>query len=346
MGDALAGSADPLSRAHDVALLDLDGVLYVGPDAVEHAPQAVGEAARQGMRAAFVTNNASRRPSEVAEHLRRIGYDADPESVVTAAQAAARVLAERLDPGAAVLVVGSDGMREEVRAVGLTVVDSADDTPGAVVQGHSPDTCWADLVEACLAIGAGALWVASNTDLTLPTPRGRAPGNGALVAAVAAATQQQPVVAGKPEPALHAESVERTAARSPLVVGDRLDTDVQGAVRAGCASLLVLTGVTDLAELLAAEPGQRPTFVGSDLRALLLPQPEVSGDGPESRCEGWQVTAQGGGLRVESSGEVAEPGPRRDVALLRALCDAAWRSAGGAPSAGDEAAEKALASLT
>jgi glycerol-1-phosphatase len=312
---------------------------------VEHAPPAVAEAARAGMRLAYVTNNASRRPTEVAEHLRRLGYDADPESVVTSAQAAARVLAERLAPGASVLVVGSDGMREEVRAVGLTVVDSADDEPDAVVQGHSPDTGWAQLVEACLAIDRGALWVASNTDLTLPTPRGRAPGNGALVEAVAAATRQRPVVAGKPEPALHAESVERTSARSPIVVGDRLDTDVEGAVRAGCASLLVLTGVTDLGELLEAAPGRRPSFVGADLRSLLLPQPEVVRDGGSWRCGSWQVHADSGALRLRQAGEPDAAGPARDVAVLRALCAAGWESGETTRQAGDAAAESVLAAL-
>ena len=309
----LGSCAEPLEEAYDAALLDLDGVLYVGPDAVPHAAPAVTRARRAGMRLAFVTNNASRRPEVVAAHLTSLGISAEPDDVVTSAQAAVRYLAERLEPGSRVLVVGTEGLAEEVEAGGLRPVRKAEDV-AAVVQGLATTTSWADLAEAAVAIRSGALWVAGNRDVTYPSPRGPVPGNGALVAALEAATGLSPVVVGKPEPELHQASVERVGARNPLVVGDRLDTDVLGARGTGTDSLLVLTGVTSEDELLAAPPHLRPTYVGWDLRALAAPQPTVELGADHATC---------GEARAWRSGdEVLAEGPA-DLAL-RARCALAW----------------------
>lgn len=316
MAPAAAGlrSSDvPLVEAYDAALLDLDGVLYVGPDAVPHAPTAVAAARRAGMRVAFVTNNASRRPAAVAEHLAALGIPAEPEDVVTSAQAAVRYLTARLPQEARVLVVGTEGLAEEVRAGGLCPVREADGAVG-VVQGLSPTTSWEDLAEAAVAIRSGALWVAGNRDTTYPSARGPVPGNGALVAALEAATGASPVVVGKPQPELHRVSVERVAARRPLVVGDRLDTDVLGAVGVGCDCLLVLTGVTELEELLAAPPEARPTYVGWDLRALLAPHPPVAVDGDIATCGAGRATRTPHGVQKEGPPDLA----------LRAACALAW----------------------
>ena len=148
----------------------------------------------------FVTNNASRGPAEVAQHLCAMGFTAKPDDIVTSAQSAARLLQEQLQPGAPVLIVGTDSLAAEVRNVGLKPVRQWSDDPVAVVQGHSPQTGWPDLAEAALAIRGGALWVAANVDRTLPSERGLLPGNGAMVAALRAATDSEPQVAGKPEP--------------------------------------------------------------------------------------------------------------------------------------------------
>jgi glycerol-1-phosphatase len=260
---------DPLTARHDVAQLDLDGVLYRGQQAVPHAAEAVAAARAAGMRVGFVTNNAARPPAAVVAHLAAIGVPADEHDVVTSAQAAARLLAGRLPAGAAVLAVGAEGLRLALRDAGFRLVTTASDSPAAVVQGLDPDLRYADLAEATLAVRAGAWWVACNLDATLPTERGELPGNGALVAAVRAATGREPDVAGKPGLALHDASVERLAARRPLVVGDRLDTDVAAARSAGCDSLLVLTGVTSAADLAAAPTALRPTWVSDDLRGLV-----------------------------------------------------------------------------
>ncbi|HKG51994.1 MAG TPA: HAD-IIA family hydrolase [Actinomycetales bacterium] len=272
MPDALRAGwgtcARPLVAEHDVLLLDLDGVVYVGPLAVPGAPEALALARRAGARLAFVTNNAARPPDVVARHLSDLGIDAEPADVVTSAQAAASMLAAELPAGARVLAVGGEGLRQALTARGLTPVASAEDGPVAVVQGFAPETSWTMLLEACVGVHAGLPWVATNTDLTIPTPRGTAPGNGALVEVVRVTTGGTPRVAGKPFRPLMDESCVRTNARRALVVGDRLDTDIAGAHAAGLPSLLVLTGVSGAPELLRAEPRLRPTYLASDLFGL------------------------------------------------------------------------------
>jgi hypothetical protein len=168
-------------------------------------------------------------------------------------------------------------------------------------------------------VAAGALFVASNGDLTLPSRRGRQPGNGSLIQVIETATGVQPLVAGKPEPPLHRESVLRTGASHPLVVGDRLDTDIEGAHRVGTDSLLVLTGVTGPAEAVLAPPSQRPTYLAEDLSGLLEPHPDVTVKDGAFGCAGW--TARMAGARLELDGD----GERIDG--LRALCAAAWTEA-------------------
>ena len=249
----------------------------------------------------------------MAAHLTELGIPAEAGDVVTSGQAAVRWLAARLPAGSAVLVLGSDDLLEEVAAGGLAPQRTAAGAE-AVVQGLAPSTAWSDLAEAAIAITAGALWVAGNTDSTYPSPRGPLPGNGALVQALVIATGKRPVVVGKPEPELHAASVERVGARRPLVVGDRLDTDILGAVRAGADSLLVLTGVTDVATLLAAPAGSRPTYVSRDLRGLQLQHPAPVVEGDVARC---------GAAYASWNGTEAVPGDDSDDAL-RAACALAW----------------------
>jgi HAD superfamily hydrolase (TIGR01450 family) len=267
-----ASTAEPwLIDAHDALLLDLDGVVYVGPAPVSHAVEVLAEVRRRGVVTAYVTNNAARPPSVVAEHLRSLGLEVADHDVVTSAQAGAREVASRVPAGSRVLCVGGPGVAEAVVARGLEPVTSADDGPVAVLMGYGPDVAWRQLAEASYAVGAGALFVATNTDLSIPTDRGIAPGNGTLVAAVTAATGRVPVVAGKPFAPLIRESVERVGSQLPLVVGDRLDTDIEAGHLSQIDSLLVLTGVTGVEELLAAPPDRRPTYVAADLRGLLQP---------------------------------------------------------------------------
>ncbi|MGW0932207.1 HAD hydrolase-like protein [Streptomyces sp. NPDC002644] len=325
-----------LREAYDTALLDLDGVVYAGGEAIVHAVDSLAAARDAGMRLAYVTNNALRTPDTVAVHLTELGIPTEAGEVITSAQAVSRLVAEALPPGARVLVVGGEGLRVALRERGLEPVESADDDPAAVVQGYGgPDLTWGRFAEACYAIARGLPWFASNTDLTVPTARGIAPGNGAAVAVVRMATGAEPRVAGKPLPPMHRETVLRTGARRPLVVGDRLDTDIEGAYNGDVDSLLVLTGVTDAALLLAAPPEHRPTYVDADLRGLLVPQPEVTADGDGFRCGGWRAVAERRELSLSGDGEPLD--------AVRALCAAAWTAAGDGECSLD--AGKALARL-
>jgi glycerol 3-phosphatase-2 len=303
-----------LVEAYDLVIFDLDGVVYLIDRPIPGAVEAVAELHRGGTPLAYATNNASRRSGEVADLLTALGVPATADEVLTSAGAAAAVLAQRLSPGDRVLVVGAEALRAEVREAGLTPVSAAGEAPVAVVQGYGPQVGWADLAEACVAVRGGALWVATNTDRTLPSPRGPLPGNGSLVAALRTALGREPdVVVGKPEPELFATAARLVGARRPLVVGDRLDTDIEGAVRAGMDSLLVLTGVSGAADLLAAPESRRPTFVAADLSGLFEVDEAVRV--PPVAVDGWQLDGDG----LSGSGAVLD--------ALRLLCAATWAGA-------------------
>jgi HAD superfamily hydrolase (TIGR01450 family) len=215
----LKSSGTPLDAPYDVALLDLDGVVYLGGTAIPGAAEVLRKAYSSGMRLAYVTNNPFRTPAAAAALLTSLGVPAAAADVATSAQAAARMLAERLPAGVPVLVVGGSGLRMALRERGLRPLSTALDKPQVVVQGYAPGVDYALLAEGELAVAAGALFVASNSDITLPGKRGRQPGNGSLVRVIATATGVEPLVAGKPEPSLHRESVLRTKAKNPLIVG-------------------------------------------------------------------------------------------------------------------------------
>ncbi len=316
-GDRLAGTRKPLLRRYDMVIFDLDGVLYVGADPLAGAAETVRAVRAAGGRVAFVTNNAARAPQTVARHLRSLGVAAEEREVVTAAQAAASVVAAQVSPGSRVLVVGGAGLRQALLDKHLVPVERADDDPAAVVQGFAPDVGWRLLTEGTVAVRRGLPWVASNTDETIPTARGPAPGNGLLVDIVARATGRRPQVAGKPEPALFEETLRRVGGTRPLVVGDRLDTDIAGAVRWGADSLLVLTGVSDVTALATAPPGQRPSYVSCDLGGLLEPHPRPRREGAAWCCGGWTVRADPADrLAVHGYGDLDDG--------VRALVSACW----------------------
>jgi HAD superfamily hydrolase (TIGR01450 family) len=329
----MRGCDRPLSEAYDVALLDLDGVVYIGHRPVPGASEALAKARAAGQRLAFVTNNASRTPSAVAALLTEVGVPAAAEDVVTSSQAAARLLAERLPAGARVLVVGGMGLRHALHARGLRPVSTAAERPAAVVQGYEPNLSYGLIAEGAQAVLRGALFVASNGDLTIPGHNGPPrPGNGALVQVIRAATGVDPIVTGKPERPLHREAILRTGAERPLVVGDRLDTDIEGAHNGGADSLLVLTGVTDPLTAVTAAPGRRPTYLAAGLGGLLTPHPEVRRTpGPAGdvyACGGWTARREADEI-VLAGGEDHDAGGRDHGGAdrhdgLRALCAAAW----------------------
>jgi glycerol-1-phosphatase len=321
----LKASPEVLWSAYDVAMLDLDGVVYIGPDAVPGVPDRLAEAAKAGLHLAYVTNNASRTPHAVAEHLRRLGIPVDDGDVVTAAQAAARLLGDRLDEGSPVFVIGGEGLEVALAEQGLKPVQDRAAEPRAVASGYSGDLRWSTVVAGALLVRDGLPWVASNTDMTVPTPQGAGPGNGVLVDVVARFAGRQPVVAGKPEPPLFEETLRRVGGSRPLVVGDRLDTDIEGARRAGAASLLVLTGVTDPPALLAARPDHRPDLLSADVGGLLTAHPSVVADeGGGWTCGTWHAAGGGDRLVLRRSGPAEGASDDDGLDGLRVLCVAHW----------------------
>lgn len=319
--EPLREATHPLVDLYDTGLFDLDGVVYIGARAVPGAPAALDRARSSGMRVMFLTNNASRTPEAVAAHLSEVAVPTTTDDVVTAAHAAARLVAERVPPGSRVLVVGGEGLVSALRERGLVPVFSASEQPSAIVQGFHPDVGWRQLAEGAYALAADIPWVASNVDMTLPTDGGLAPGNGTLVEVIRLATGRSPVVAGKPAPSLFTEAVARTGGQRPLVVGDRLDTDIEGAHAAGLPSLLVLTGVTRLRDLLTAPPTRRPTYLAADLGGLFVTHPAPRVRPGYASCGGWAVeveTSTDGARRAVLSGD----GDPLDGA--RALLAAVW----------------------
>ena len=312
-----------LAEGYDAALFDLDGVVYLGPDAVPGAAEGIAALRERGVRVGFVTNNAARPPSAVAEHLTELGIATGSEDVVTSAQAGAQLVARRFQTGAKVLVVGGPGVWEALDEVGLVGVRSVDDKPVAVLQGYGFDLTWSQLNEAAIAIQRGAHWVATNIDPTRPTDRGIVPGNGAAVDAVRLAVDVEPEVAGKPYRPLVDATVARLEASHPIFVGDRLDTDIAGAVTAGLDSMLVLTGAHGATDLVAAGPAERPTQLGYDLRDLLRPARMLVERPGEVRCGDQTAVIDSGRIEL-----VAAP-KDRDAAVdaLWAVANLAWRAA-------------------
>jgi HAD superfamily hydrolase (TIGR01450 family) len=304
-----------LSSAYDLAMLDLDGVVYIGDDAVPGASEHLRATRAAGMRLAFVTNNAARPPEEVAEHLNELGVEADVHDVVTSAQAAAHELAERYGDGARIVRLGGPGLEVALHEAGLVPV-GVDDEAVAVVTGYGPEVLWRDIMRVAVRVRDGLPWVASNADRTIPTPFGVAPGHGVLVETLARFAGVDPVVAGKPERPLLDETVRRVGGRRPIMVGDRLDTDIEGARNAGVDSLLVLTGVTGLPELVAASEGLRPTYLAADLGGLQEAHESPTESGAGWSLGGWCAEVDDGRLGVTGAGSTDD--------WWRVVAAAAW----------------------
>lgn len=332
MSSYLAASAVPLVQAHDAVLLDLDGVVYRGALAVEHAADSIAAAAVAGAQPVYVTNNAGRPPQVVADQLDGLGIPTDPSHVMTSSLAAAKMLAQDLPSGSTVLCVGGPGLAQAMSAQGYRVVTSAEEHPDAVAQGYGPHVGWAELTEAAYAVGQGARYIATNLDASLPTERGMAVGNGSLVAAVVNATGVRPVSAGKPEAGIFHEAAALVGSTSPVVVGDRLDTDLAGARAAGMPGLHVLTGVSQAYDLLTAQAHERPDLLAIDLRGLLETHPGVVRDDDGAwHARDAVARISGSDLHVVRDGIAQSLASLAEISLdeLRAACCAAWEAADG-----------------
>ena len=315
-----------LAELFDLALVDLDGVVYVGPDAVAGSVDAIAQSHSLGLRTAFVTNNAGRPASQVADHLRSLGIDVQDEDVVTSAMAAADLLAHRLPAGSAIGIVGGVGVTASVKAAGLRAVAPSSPEAVAILMGFGPDISWRDLAEASYAVAAGALFVATNTDRTFPTPQGIAPGSGAFVAAVQEASGVTPLIAGKPEPTLYRNAIDRFQSKNALVIGDRLDTDIAGAVNAGLTSLLVLSGICSARQAVLASVGQRPDLIAADLQGLMTEQVfirDIANSGQRWEHRGWSAHLEDSVVVVTAP--VQDQGQSADwVDGVRCAAAAAW----------------------
>jgi phosphoglycolate/pyridoxal phosphate phosphatase family enzyme len=255
-----------LAEPYDSILLDLDGVLYRWPEPIPGSAHAVEVLRRAGKRIVFVTNNSSRTPAQVAERLATVGVDADPKEIVTSALATARMLAER-GVGAA-FVVGEDGLLEALADAGIRVVGASSRDVDVVVVGFDRGADYAKLRDASVLVSRGAALVASNADPSFPAAGGESwPGAGALLAAIETTTGTRGEVVGKPEAPLFERALASAGGGLPLVVGDRLDTDIAGASRLGWDSVLVLTGTARRED--GEDSPWKPTFIVDDLSALV-----------------------------------------------------------------------------
>ncbi len=305
--------------SYDTLLADLDGVVYEGKHAIQDAVESINSLAAQGVAVGYVTNNSSRKPETIAEQLSGFGLTVKADEIIGSALTGTELLATMIPKGAKVLVVGGDGLRSRVEDFGFQLVDSADDNPAGVIQGFAPEVAWKHLAEAAYAIQKGAKWVATNSDWTLPQDRGLAPGNGTLVSAVHTAVGQLPVVAGKPEPAIFYTALKQFQSSNALFVGDRIDTDIVGANRAGIDSALVMTGVSTRKELLGIDAAGRPKYILKSLAELLKPYSAPKAIKRGYACDGAEVELLGNKVLVTH-------GDPSSIGALKAACAVIWGS--------------------
>jgi glycerol 3-phosphatase-2 len=308
-----------LASKYDSLLLDLDGVVYQGSEAIVNAVESINKAANLSIQVGYLTNNSSRRAETIAEQLIGFGIQATSEQVVGSASAGVMLLAKKIPEGAKVLVVGGEGLKHAVAESGFEVVDHASHSPAAVIQGFSPDVSWRELAQASFAIQGGAIWIATNQDWTVPVEQGIAPGNGTLVGAVHTAVGILPEIAGKPFRPIFEQALLQLGIKNPLMVGDRLDTDIRGANNSGLDSAVVMTGIVTRKELLAAGKEDRPKFILQDLSGLF----DAYHD-PKSTKRG----AKSGDSTVELLGDrvVIVSGNPQSLDTLRAACHVIWTS--------------------
>jgi phosphoglycolate/pyridoxal phosphate phosphatase family enzyme len=255
-----------LADRYGAVLLDLDGVVYRGDRVVPGAPEVVAALRSTGTRIVFLTNNSARTPGQVAEKLRGLGIEAGPDGVVTSASPAARLLAgDGRTPTA--YVIGRDGVRAALAEAGVTVLEGSPERADFVVVGWDGDVGYEELRVATVLARRGACLVATNDDASYPAPDGELwPGAGAILAAVETASGERATVVGKPHRPLFDEALERAGTGQAVMVGDRVETDVVGAVRAGIDAVLVLSGASGRADLL--DHDELPVAVGDDVRVL------------------------------------------------------------------------------
>jgi glycerol-1-phosphatase len=260
-------STEAMARRYGALLVDLDGVVYRGEDVVPTAPATLDRVRELGIKLLFITNNSARTAEEVAARLVKLGVQVTPSEILTSALATAAMLRSEGAAGKRAFVIGEKGIREALRAVNIEILDGQPDEVDLVVVGWDRSADYAKLKTACLLVERGARLIATNPDASYPAPDGLWPGAGAILSVITTTTGATPSIVGKPERPLFQAAAQTTGATRPLVVGDRLDTDVGGAHNMGWDSLLVLTGASTPADLL--EAAHLPTYVAGDISGVL-----------------------------------------------------------------------------
>jgi 4-nitrophenyl phosphatase len=247
-------------------ILDMDGVLWRGPEPLGNLKKIFETIEEKGLKVTLATNNATRSVSQYLEKLRTYGVSLDPQQIINSGMTTAEYLQDRYPPGQPVYVIGDSGLLETLADSGF---NHTEDHPVAVIVSMDREFTYQKLAIAQRHILSGAIFIGTNPDLTFPNPEGLTPGAGSLIAAVQAATGVEPVMIGKPQPAMFHLALERLGClpEHTLVVGDRLETDIAGGQAADCMTALVLSGVTTLRSAQAWKPA--PTFIEKDLTTLL-----------------------------------------------------------------------------
>jgi glycerol-1-phosphatase len=263
-----------VAERYDALLFDLDGVVYRGDAVIPSAPATIAALVERGTSIAYLTNNSSSTPERVAAKLAGMGVPARTDQIVSSGVATAAMLDREGAAGASAFVIGEAGVREALAAVGIDLLDGEPSRADLVVIGWDRSVDYAKLRTAVLLVQRGARLIATNADASYPAPDGLWPGAGAILAAVTTTTGASPTIVGKPGRPMFDAAAERLEASRPLVVGDRLDTDVAGAAAVGWDSMLVLTGAATPAELVLSPV--LPSYVAKDLSAVLRPVPPAS----------------------------------------------------------------------
>ncbi|MFT4186844.1 MAG: HAD-IIA family hydrolase [Micrococcaceae bacterium] len=258
-----------LIKSYDSVFFDLDGVIYEGKTTLPNVVESINWLYEHNYKIGYITNNASRSPETVAEHLQELGIKAKPAEIITSPQVTINLLKEHLKPEDKVLVVGTDYLANLINEAGFRAIRTFQEGPDALIQGFNPKTSWQNLADASYAVHAGAKWFACNADTTLPTEKGSAPGNGAMIKAVQMATGKAPMIGGKPEAAIFEYAMEKFGVKKPIMIGDRLDTDIEGGNNAKIDTALVTTGINTKADAETAIPEQKPTYVIKTLKDLV-----------------------------------------------------------------------------
>ena len=312
----------------DAVLFDLDGVVYHGPEPISGAVEGITALLERSIPVNYVTNNATRTAEVVAEHISTLGINTNADEVTTSAVVLAQRLAKKFGPGAPIYLVGATGLALALESEGLRVTDTLDDEPVAIAQGLDPEITYQKIVGACEAIESGIEWWATNPDYSMVGPHSRVPGNGAFIAMLSELTGAQPTIVGKPSPHMMEYAAHRLGAHRPLMVGDRLDTDIEGGNAAGFETALVLTGVHDIHDALRARPALRPTYILASLRSLPTliagsahdaSQSTVSETASETATESADCRLVDGALRLSDA-------DRADGSAVRSALRLAWEA--------------------